>query len=44
MVKRLTVGDSAPIIGLTDVNGNEVALSSLWPNRLTLLSFVRHFG
>ena len=33
----------APIV-LTDTDGREVALASLWADRTVVLAFIRHFG
>jgi peroxiredoxin len=44
MVQRLQVGDAAPDIGLLDVNGSSVNLGSKYTGKLTLVSFLRHFG
>lgn len=41
---RLTPGGAAPELSLLNVQGQSVALSTLWQGRLTLLSFLRHFG
>jgi peroxiredoxin len=40
----LKVGDPAPDVVLTDLDGREVALASLWQQQPTLLVFLRHFG
>lgn len=41
---HLRAGEPAPHFTLTDVQGQPVALSSLWPERPLLLTFLRHFG
>jgi peroxiredoxin len=44
MGNRLQVGDAAPDIALVDVRGESVSLSTKYPGKLTLVSFLRHFG
>lgn len=41
MIKK---GDKAPDLRLHNASGEEVALSSLWRERPTVLVFLRHFG
>jgi peroxiredoxin len=38
------LGDKAPDVVLSDSNGDEVRLSSLWRERPLVLVFLRHFG
>ena len=38
------VGDRAPDATLLDLDGGEVALSSLWKDRPAVLVFLRYFG
>jgi peroxiredoxin len=44
MSNRLQVGDAAPNIALVDVQGETVNLSTKYQGKLTLVSFLRHFG
>jgi peroxiredoxin len=44
MANRLQVGDAAPDIALVDVQGESVNLSTKYQGKLTLVSFLRHFG
>ncbi len=41
---QLVPGESAPDVTLQDEEGNEVALSTSWHQRPTVLVFIRHFG
>jgi hypothetical protein len=41
---HLRAGEPAPYLVLFDVRGESIALSSLWPERPLLLTFLRHFG
>ena len=41
---HLRAGEPAPDLLLVNVQGQLVALSSLWPERPLLLTFLRHFG
>jgi peroxiredoxin len=43
-VTRLSPGDDAPNLTLTDDEGRSVRLSDLWQQRPLVLLFVRHFG
>lgn len=41
---HLNIGDSAPSVLLTDAEGQQRQLSSVWAEKPTLLTFLRHFG
>lgn len=41
---RLKVGDAAPDAVVYDIHGQPFSLASLWPNHLTLINFLRHYG
>ncbi|MCW1970099.1 MAG: hypothetical protein KIH69_018470 [Anaerolineae bacterium] len=41
---KLVVGTAAPNMTAKDVNGNSLALSTLWQAQPIVLSFLRHFG
>jgi peroxiredoxin len=41
---RLSIGAPAPDFTLLGVDGQPVALASLWANGPTVLTFLRHFG
>jgi cytochrome oxidase Cu insertion factor (SCO1/SenC/PrrC family) len=38
------VGEAAPDVTLLDENGQQVRLASLWQQKPTLLTFIRHYG
>lgn len=42
--QRLQVGDMAPAGVALNIQGDEVALASLWADGPTFLTFLRHFG
>jgi peroxiredoxin len=42
--ERLETGMSAPDVEILDATGKAMMLSSLWQQRRTLVSFLRHFG
>jgi peroxiredoxin len=37
-------GEAAPDITLLDENGQQIQLASLWQQKPTLLTFIRHYG
>lgn len=41
---RLQIGDSAPNITLSDIQGNPVQIADYWADGPTLVTFLRHFG
>ena len=41
---RLSPGDDAPDLALSDDEGRQVTLSDLWQRHPLVLLFVRHFG
>ena len=41
---KLTAGDYAPDVTVTDIAGNAINLADIWSQGTTLLTFLRHFG
>ncbi len=44
MAKQLNIGDRAPAARLLNMAGQDVALTGYFTGKLTLLTFLRHFG
>ena len=43
-MRGLVKGEPAPGVGVLDVDGREIPLSSFWHERPAILAFLRHFG